>query len=146
MLVRSNCENLPNLGMHGYNRRQENTAERELKKVMQPNNAQKLVQKALHIAPADRERFQELADQWENETALLSSSDQATEHPAYQAIVKLGEQAVPLILERMQSQGGHWFHALHDITNADPVKPTDHGNIVAMQESWLQWGAENGYA
>ena len=113
---------------------------------MQPNNAQKIIQEALDIVAADRERFQELADQWENETVLLSSSDQATEHPAYQAIVSLGEPAVPLILERMRSQGGHWFHALHDITNADPVEPGDRGNVVAMQESWLQWGAENGYA
>ena len=97
------------------------------------------------VEPAARERFWELADQWENETVLLSSSDQATEHPAYQEIVSLGESAVPLILERMQSKGGHWFYALHDITNADPVNPADRGYVVAMQESWLQWGADHGY-
>ena len=98
------------------------------------------------VESANRERFQELADQWEDETVLLSSSDQANEHPAYQAIVSMGEPAVPLILERMQSQGGHWFHALGEITNADPVKPSDRGNVVAMQEAWLQWGENNGYA
>ena len=98
------------------------------------------------IEPDDRERFQKLADQWENETVLLSTSDQATEHPAYQSIVSMGEPAVPLILERMQSQGGHWFHALHDITNADPVKPADRGNVEAMQASWQEWGERNGYA
>ena len=53
------------------------------------------------IEPADRERFTELADQWEIETVLMSSTDQATEHPAYQEIVSMGEPAVPLILERM---------------------------------------------
>ena len=97
------------------------------------------------VDPADRERFRELADEWQNETVLLSSSDQVTEHPAYQKIISLGKPAVPLILERMQSQGGHWFHALHDITNADPVSPADRGNVVVMQKSWLQWGEENGY-
>ena len=98
------------------------------------------------IKPAAREDFKKLADQWECETVLLSSSDQATEHPAYQIIVSMGEAAVPLILERMQSQGGHWFHALHDITNADPVKPADRGNVEAMQTSWQEWGERNGYA
>ena len=96
--------------------------------------------------PHNRERFQNLADQWESETILLSSSDQATEHPAYQSIVSMGKSAIPLILERMQSQGGHWFHALRDITQADPVKPTDRGDVEAMQASWQEWGERNGYA
>ena len=98
------------------------------------------------VEPADHERFQKLADQWEYETVLLSTSDQATEHPAYQSIVGMGEPAIPLILERMRSQGGHWFHALHDITHADPVKPADRGNVEAMQASWQEWGERNGYA
>ena len=59
---------------------------------------------------------------------------------------QMGEPAVPLILERMKSQGGHWFHALPDITGANPVKPTERGNVPAMQEAWLEWGERNGYA
>ena len=97
------------------------------------------------IEPTDRERFQELADRWENETVLLSNSDRAAEHPAHREIVGIGEPAVPLILERMQSQGGHWFHALSEITNANPVKPDDRGNVGAMQAAWLEWGERNGY-
>jgi len=92
-----------------------------------------------------RESFLELADQWENETLLLSSSDLAAEHPAHRKIVSMGEPAVPLILERMRSQGGHWFDALHQITGADPVEPAAHGNIAAIQEAWLKWGDANGY-
>ncbi len=87
-----------------------------------------------------RERFLELANQWETETVLLSSSDQAAEHPAHREIVSMGEPAVHLILERMKSQGGHWFTALHEITGADPVEPADRGNVSAMQEAWLKWG------
>ena len=101
---------------------------------------------AADIEPADRERFLKLADQWEYETVLLSSTDQITEHPAYQEIVGMGEPVVPLILDRMKSQGGHWFHALHDITGANPVSPDDRGNITAMQEAWLNWAALNGPA
>ena len=94
----------------------------------------------------DAERFEELAHQWENETALLSNSSRAAEHPTYQDIISMGEPAVPLILERMQSRGGHWFHALRYITSADPVNPEDRGNVAAMQASWLDWGRRNGLA
>ena len=101
---------------------------------------------AADIEPADRERFLKLADQWEYETVLLSSTDQITEHPAHREIVSMGEPAVPLILERMQSQGGHWFHALRAITGADPISPEERGTIAAMQEAWLDWGGRNGFA
>ena len=98
------------------------------------------------IEPADHQRFLELADQWKSETVLLSSTDQVTKHPAHQEIISVGEPVVPLILERMQSQGGHWFHALREITGADPVSPDDRGNGPAMQEAWLDWGELNGLA
>lgn len=58
----------------------------------------------------------------------------------------MGEPVVPLILARMQSQGGHWFHALHAITGANPIKPSERGNIAAMQAAWQEWGKLNGYA
>ena len=96
--------------------------------------------------PRDAKRFEELADQWESETALLSNSSRAAEHPAHQQIIRMGEPAVALILKRMQSRGGHWFRALRYITDADPVNPEDRGNISAMQASWLDWGKRNGFA
>ncbi len=99
----------------------------------------------IDIEPADRERFTELADQWETETVFLSNSDRIAEHPAHREIVSMGESAVPLILQRMQAQGGHWDHALGDITGANPVKRSDWGNIAAIQASWLEWGEANGY-
>ena len=94
----------------------------------------------------DQERFEDLASRWEEETFFLSRSDQAVAHPLHQEIISLGQPAVPLILKRMRSQGGHWFEALQQITEEDPVSPADHGNIAAMQNSWLQWGEDRGYA
>ena len=58
------------------------------------------------LEPADQERFQELADQWEEETFFLSRSDRAIAHPAHEAIIDLGQPVVPLILRRMRSRGG----------------------------------------
>ena len=94
--------------------------------------------------PADRERFIELADQWEIETVLLSRTDLMIKHPAHQKIISMGEPVVPLILQRMQAQVGHWFYALREITGANPVKPDDRGKVSIMQASWLQWGKANG--
>ena len=98
------------------------------------------------IEPADKGKFQELADRWEEETLFLSNSEQVNAHPALQEIISMGQPTVPLILERMRYQGRHWFEALQQITGADPVSPADYGNIAAMQNSWLQWGEDHGYA
>ena len=92
-----------------------------------------------------REIFERLAEEWENDTIFLSFSGQAAEHPAHREIVNLGKSAVPLVLERMRSHGGHWFHTLREITNADPVPPADRGRVEAMKASWLEWGERNGY-
>ena len=89
-------------------------------------------------------RFHELADRWEHETWMLSNSTQMAAHPDYKAIVSLGMPAVPLILKRMQTQGGHWHHILRDITKANPVDPTERGNVAAMQRAWLRWGQDHG--
>ena len=98
------------------------------------------------LAPEElRETFERLADEWEEATLFLSFSDQAAAHSAHQEIVGMGERAVPLILERMRSRGGRWFHALHAITKANPVRPADRGYVKAMQASWLEWGERNGY-
>ena len=97
------------------------------------------------VKPGDRERFVELADQWENETVFYSNSTQMIQHPAYREIVSMGEPVVPLILERMRETGRHWDHALGDITGTNPVKRSDWGKIPAVQASWLEWGEANGY-
>ena len=97
------------------------------------------------IEPADRRRFQELADRWQEETVFLSNSGRKNAHPAQQEIISMGEPVVPLILERMRSRGGHWFEALQQITGARPVPPESQGRIKEMTQAWLEWGERNGY-
>ena len=100
---------------------------------------------AVDVEPADRKRFQELADRWQEETVFLSNSGRKNAHPAHQEIVSMGEPVVPLILERMRSRGGHWFEALQQITGARPVPPESRGQIKEMTQAWLDWGERNGY-
>ena len=117
-----------------------------LSKTKTPTSTAAFDRPAAELEDGRAAQFDRLADEWETETALLSFSDQAADHPAHHAIIGMGEPVVPLILARMQSQGGHWFHALHAITGANPIKPSERGNIAAMQAAWQEWGKLNGYA
>ena len=89
--------------------------------------------------------FNELVGNWKQETRLLSSTTAIATHPAYQRIIGLGPQAVPLILAEMKREPGHWFWALTAITGENPVSSTDQGRIPAMTDTWLKWGRENGW-
>jgi len=55
----------------------------------------------------------------------------------------LGEDAVPLILEKLEREGAEpsdWFYALHKITGANPVPTRDHGRVRLMATAWIAWG------
>ena len=87
--------------------------------------------------------FNTLVERWRADTMLLSSVDKMAMHPAYQRIIGLGPQAVPLILRELQTQPDHWFWALHAITGDDPVQSGD--NFDQAVERWLAWGRDRGY-
>jgi hypothetical protein len=64
-------------------------------------------------------------------------------HPAYQAIIGMGRQVLPLILEELEQHGGHWFWALHSITQEDPAR--DRINFTDAASAWLEWGRQRGF-
>jgi hypothetical protein len=84
--------------------------------------------------------FHTLAQQWKEACGLLSSTSAMVAHPAYQAIIELGQPVVPLLLRELEKEPVHWFEALKAITGHDPVSPKDWGNIPAMASAWLAWG------
>ena len=92
-----------------------------------------------------RERFRSLTQQWRTETQWLSSSTQIAMNPAYQAIIGMGAEALPMILEDLRQNSGHWYWALKAISNEDPVVPGDRGSIKKMKVAWLQWGEIKGF-
>jgi len=91
------------------------------------------------------ERFRRLAAEWQRATAHLSSMTAASAHLAYQEIISLGPDVVPLLLRDMEDNETHWFSALRSITGANPLTPAVAGNIPLMVEAWLRWGKDNGY-
>jgi hypothetical protein len=94
---------------------------------------------------SDEERFAELADQWRRETRFVSSSTELVLNSAYQQIIGMGRSALPLILRRLDSNGGQWFWALKHISGEDPLSPKDAGDYEKNRERWLTWGREHHY-
>jgi hypothetical protein len=91
------------------------------------------------------ETFRRLAEVWHRETDVRSSMDEASRHPAYQEIIRLGPAVVPLLLRNLADNHTHWFAALSAITGAQPIPRSASGNIPQMVEAWLHWAKDHGY-
>ena len=70
--------------------------------------------------------------------------DRQGDASTYQAIIGMGETALPFILDEMRQRDGHWFWALRAITGENPVPPEHRGNVEAMTQDWLQWARQRG--
>jgi hypothetical protein len=88
-------------------------------------------------------RFNQLVRSWKRETRHISSMTKTIMHPAYQAIIGMGRQALPFIFEELEHHGGHWFWALYAITQEDPARGSD--DFAEAARAWLKWGRSNGY-
>jgi len=89
--------------------------------------------------------FASLTRQWKRETINLSSMDRICMNDAYQSIIGLGPDAVPLIFAALEQEADWWFWALRAITRSDPVTDDMRGNLMTIREAWLNWGREHGY-
>src|SRR5947209_7891445 len=72
-------------------------------------------------------RFADLVRQWKEATRFASSITDMATHPAYQQLIGMGKEALPLILDELRREPDHWFWALKAITGEDPVPPADRG-------------------
>lgn len=103
------------------------------------------------FVPATRQResilsrFESLAREWRAETSHLSSTTEMCLHHAYQAIIGMGEDVLPMLLAEMESAPDHWDWALSAVTGLDPVPEEHYGDIDKIAEIWVLWGKESGY-
>jgi hypothetical protein len=88
--------------------------------------------------------FATLAEQWRQETAMFSSISKKVKHPAYQKIIAMGDDAVPLILREMRARPAHWFNALKSITGTSPAGEREGFNVDQATAAWLKWGKQRG--
>jgi len=88
-------------------------------------------------------RFTRLASRWrESRGVPHSTAARMAMHPAYQEIIGMGRDALPLILAELRREVDHWFWALRAITGADPVEPGHEGDLPAMAADWLRWARQ----
>src|SRR6266849_5335559 len=94
---------------------------------------------AATTGPEWQQRFHDLVATWKRERGPHSSSARLAEHPAYQQIIAMGPEVVPLLLRELEKEPDHWFRALHALTGASPVPEQSSGKIKEMAAAWLRW-------
>jgi hypothetical protein len=90
-----------------------------------------------------RRTFVSLRDEWKAETSISSSTQDISMHPAYQRIIGLGRQAMPLLLRELQANPDQWFWALEAISRENPAGEDD--DFDTRAQKWIGWGRERGY-
>lgn len=101
--------------------------------------------RAYRVDTEAERHFVELAEEWREDTAFTSALTDIILHPAYQRIIGMGPESIPLILRELQSNPEQWFWALRALTGEDPVDAEDAGRVRKMAEAWLDWGRRQGY-
>lgn len=85
-----------------------------------------------------------LMKSWIEERRPSAKVAKMIQHPAYRRLVSFGNAVVPLLLNELRREPDHWFHALHQITGANPVPDSDRGNVSMMAAAWVKWGQSHG--
>ncbi len=85
-------------------------------------------------------RFAQLVTRWKKERGHESSIERMAMNEAYQQIIGLGPQVVPLLLREMELRPSHWDWALRAITGKNPVPAAFRGRIKEMARIWVEWG------
>jgi hypothetical protein len=87
--------------------------------------------------------FPKLVKQWEDETSFHSSLGEIFTNEAYQRIMAMGRDALPMILSELRKKPGHWFYALEKIVGKDVAEGAK--NYAEARAMWLEWGYKNNY-
>src|SRR5438094_1800233 len=91
-----------------------------------------------------KREFAALAGEWRRGAGIYSLEEQQAMHPAYQAIIALGPDVVPLVLEDLRRTHDLWFWALRYLNHRMDVA-ADAGTHDDKVAAWLAWGIDRGY-
>ena len=87
--------------------------------------------------------FRQLVDKWDEETQFFSDLKEVVLHSAYQGMIGLGPQVIPLILREMQERPSEWFWALRAVSRENPAELCRGTQQITV--AWLEWGKQKGY-
>lgn len=92
----------------------------------------------------DENKFWDLIRQWEYDTRNTSSANQIFGHTSVASIIRMGQEAIPLVLKAMK-ENFHLTFVLHKLTGEWPVKDEYAGNGPKIVECWQKWARKRGY-
>ncbi len=92
----------------------------------------------------DENKFWDLVRQWEYDTKYASSATQVLSHSSVAALIQMGQEAIPLVLNAMK-ENYHLTYVLHKLTGDWPVRDEYAGNGPKIIESWRKWAKKHGY-
>jgi len=98
---------------------------------------------AHHRVTESETTFAALAEQWRNETGMMSSVAKRAMYSAYQRIIGMGPAVIPLVLRELEERPDHWFWALTYLTGEHPAESAT--NFDEARSAWLRWGRGRGY-
>ena len=84
-----------------------------------------------------------LIKEWQAATAYLSDLDQMAEDRYFSAIVSIGNDAVPGILQSIADSPSWIVMALEEITKERPYSDDDLGSVELISRRWIEWGSAN---
>jgi hypothetical protein len=84
--------------------------------------------------------FNQLAEQWRNETGMASFVRQKAMHPAYQKMIGMGKDALPFIFRELKERGGDWLWALEAIARPQINPALGTTNFKDAVSAWVKWG------
>jgi hypothetical protein len=85
-----------------------------------------------------RLRFDRLVLEWKVATMYISSSTVIFGHPAYRALVKMGEPCIEWLLEDIEDNP-FLCQALAEITGVTH-EGVPAGDVTARAQAWIEWG------
>ena len=90
-------------------------------------------------------KFRYYAAKWKDEIGGDSSLTNITNNMNYLRIIRIGDEAIPLILQELQREPAPWFVALRAISEDDSVGRNSPGDFRKMAAAWIQWGKDHGH-
>lgn len=85
------------------------------------------------------DRFHRLAAEWRERVEYISSMTVMINDPAYQEIIRMGWEVVPVIIDDLRREPDWWFTALRQITGENPAPPDAAGKLGRLAEAWIDW-------
>lgn len=72
------------------------------------------------------------------EIQFSSSATEITEHPAYLAMIGLGDWSIRFMVDDMRESFDHWSNALRRLTGYR-LPPDVEPNATSIRNAWLDW-------